>query len=381
MRKILGILLLYNGILFGQIPDLNSKVEGMIYGSIIGDAAGGPVEFAENHQRSKLCTSKKKLTTEGIIELAGMFDLRAYTSKATAFGAWTDSSTAGTVTDDTRLKMILFRALNKYGNDVKPNELALHVSLFRNDMPKKEYLPLYDEWITEYLAVSNWVLGNKSQALPPDRIFGGQPSINGQMMFLPMAALNHKNPEWCYKRTYELDYFETGYAKDFTASIVAGLAVALQKGSDWNSFVDGVRNTDPFGYKNAAFVGRQVTYWMDLSHQIVQEADGRISALFEILDDKLEAKYYWESWVPLVVTLACAEMVEYNPLATMQLILEYGHDTDSAMQLAGAIFGALYGKEVWPKQMRDIVKLRIAGDYDQDVDGWLKVLKVNRVRS
>lgn len=381
VKNLFFSLIFLSGLAFAQIPDINSKIEGMIYGSVIGDAAGGPLEFSTDFQRSKICTSKKKLTPEGIAELASMFTFRQYTTKAHPFGAWTDSASAGSVTDDTRIKMILFRALNKYGNDLKDRELALQISLFKNDLPKEEFLALFDEWITDYQGAANWVLGNRSQGIPPDRIFGGVSTINGQTAFLPMAALNHKDPTWCYKRTFDIDFFETGYAKDFTASIIAGLACALQKGSDMNSFISGVKNTDPYNYKKAPYVERQVNYWMDLSDELVEKADGRIAVLFDLLDQNLEAKYYWESWVPLVVTLSCGKMAKYNPLATMQLILEYGHDTDSALQLAGAIFGALYGKEVWPKQMRDIVKLRVAGDYDQDIDGWVKVLKVNRVKS
>ena len=52
---------------------------------------------------------------------------------------------------------------------------------------------------------------------------------------------------------------------------------------------------------------------------------------------------------------AVAELADYHPMASMQLILEFGHDTDSYAQVLGAILGALHGKEVFPEEMRRTV--------------------------
>ena len=41
---------------------LSSKIEGMLIGSAIGDAAGGPVEFVSPPEQSFWCTTNKKIT-------------------------------------------------------------------------------------------------------------------------------------------------------------------------------------------------------------------------------------------------------------------------------------------------------------------------------
>ena len=67
--------------IFGQdqsIPSLESKIEGMLIGSAIGDAAGGPVEFVVPPERSYWSTTDQKITKEGIEALGGLFKLRPY---------------------------------------------------------------------------------------------------------------------------------------------------------------------------------------------------------------------------------------------------------------------------------------------------------------
>ena len=158
------------------------------------------------------------------------------------------------------------------------------------------------------------------------------------MPFLPIAALNPQNPEWCYLKTYELGYFDIGIAKDINSALVAGLARALQKDGNWVNFEQAMRTTDPYNYNNILYVDRQLTKWLDISHSLVQQADGNIAMLFTLLEENLKTTYWWEAWVPIVVVFACAEIVEYHPLASMQLMMEFGHDTDSYAQVMGARF-------------------------------------------
>ena len=53
-------------------PTLESKMEGMLIGSAIGDAAGGPIEFVNPPLRSFWSTTDKKITKEGIKELGSL---------------------------------------------------------------------------------------------------------------------------------------------------------------------------------------------------------------------------------------------------------------------------------------------------------------------
>ncbi len=198
--------------------------------------------------------------------------------------------------------------------------------------------------------------------------------MEGQMPFLPIAALNHKNPDWCYLKSYELGYFDIGIAKDINSALVAGLARALQTDGSWKNFEKAMRTIDPYKYNEVLYVDRQLIKWLDLSHHLVEEADGNIANLFGLLEENLATTYWWETWVPIVVVLTCAEIVDYDPLASMQLMIEFGHDTDSYAQVMGAVMGAIHGKDVWPEEMRETVNGRMKEQFNQNVDDWMVLI-------
>jgi len=61
----------------------------------------------------------------------------------------------------------------------------------------------------------------------------------------------------------------------------------------------------------------------------------------------------------------------------MQIINEFGHDTDSYAQVMGAILGAIHGKNVYPAEMRKTVNQQMKKQFGQDVNTWLKLLDMN----
>lgn len=347
----------------------------MLLGSAIGDAAGGPLEFVEPPSRSFWCTTKKRITPNGITELASLFKLRPYPKDVEPFAQWEAYGPKGTITDDTRFKMILFNTLNNYDGNLTRKNFAQSVLDFRNELPEK-YKKHFDEWIPEIAYATNWALGKRENAYPLERIWGGIPTMEGQMPFLPIAALNPNNPEWCYKKTYELGYFDIGIAKDINSALVAGIARALQPDGNWKNFEDAMRNVDPYNYNNVLYVDRQLIKWLDLSHELVNKADGNIANLFNLLENNLGTTYWWEAWVPIVVVMSCAEIVDYNPLASMQLIMEFGHDTDSYAQVMGAVMGAVYGKSIWPEKIVTEVNTQMKLQFNQSVSDWMKIIEV-----
>ena len=97
--------------------------------------------------------------------------------------------------------------------------------------------------------------------------------------------------------------------------------------------------------------------------------------LFKILENELQTKTWWEAWVPVVVVFSIAEIIQYHPLASMQLILEFGHDTDSYAEVMGAFMGAIHWKEIFPKEMRDTVNKRMKEQFGQNVNDWMELIK------
>ena len=204
--------------------------------------------------------------------------------------------------------MILFNTLKNYNGELNLNNFAQSVLDFKNHLPEK-YKDNFDEWIPEIAYATNWALGKRENAYPVERIWGGIPTMEGQMPFLPIAALNPEDPEWCYLKTYELGYFDIGIAKDINSALVAGLARALQPDGNWQNFEKAMKTVDPYMYNKVLYVDRQLNKWLDLSHDLVKRSDGNIAKLFVLLEENLDTIYWWESWVPIVVVMSCAEIV------------------------------------------------------------------------
>ena len=357
---------------------IHSKIEGMLMGSAIGDAAGGPVEFVDPPKRSYWTTSDQRMTREGINKLGSLFKLRPYPKDVEPFAQWESYGPEGTITDDTRFKLILFNTLKNYNGELSQQNFARSVLEFREELPEK-YRDDYDRWIPEIAYATEWALGERENAYPVERIWGGIPTMEGQMPFLPIAALNPMDPEWCYLKCYELGYFDIGIAKDINSALIAGLARALQADGNWKNFEEAMRTVDPYKYNDVLYVDRQLIKWLDVAHHLVRQADGNIATLFVLLEENLATTYWWETWVPIVVVLACAEIVNYDPLASMQLMIEFGHDTDSYAQVMGAVMGAIHGKDVWPEQMSETVNLRMKEQFNQNVDDWMLLVNSYKI--
>ncbi len=370
----IAILLLPILVVCQNQPALQDKIEGLLIGSAIGDAAGGPVEFVHPPLRGYWTTTEKRITKEGIRILADSFKLRPYPKNAEPFAQWENFAPAGTITDDTRFKLILFNTIKNHNNKLTRQNFAAEVMDFRNQISEK-YQPWFDKWIPEIAYATRWALGDRVNAYPTERIWGGIPTMEGQMPFLPIAALYPDDAKKAYIKTWELGYFDVGVAKDMNSALVAGLVGALQQNSDWTSVEKYMKETDPYNFNNVLYVPRRLTEWINMSHWFVKRADGNIAKLFQILEAELQTKTWWESWVPIVVVFSCAEIVDYHPLAAMQLMIEFGHDTDSYAQVMGAVMGAIHGKNIFPQNMRNSVNEKMKLQFNQNIFDWLRLIE------
>ena len=215
-------------------PGLEDKIEGMFIGSAIGDAAGGPVEFVKPPLRSQWTTTDRPITQEAKEGLAELFLLKAYPKEAEPFAQWEAFGPAGTITDDTRFKMIFFSTLKNYPGELTREPFARSVLEFRKELPEK-YRDKYDQWIPEIEYATRWTL-------------------------------------------------------------VAGLARALQADGSWENMEAAMREVDPFGYNKTLYVNRELSRWLDVVHSVAQRADGNIATLYTILEKELQATYWWEAW-------------------------------------------------------------------------------------
>ena len=374
---------------------LRDRIAGMLVGSMIGDAAGGPVEFRDPAELAEWLPAARgwpaddRLTPKRIAQLERSFRLLPYAElrpEPAPYAQWTANAEPGTVTDDTRHKIPLFDALGNAraadGFPISQRDLARAYA----DFPKSprirkrtHYHALCAEGFHEYILAARWVLGERDprRASPPARLWGGVATNAGQMALLPLAGARAGDPDAAYRAAFSLGFMDNGPAKDINAALVAGLAAALAGRSDpdaWPAIEQAMTSVDPFGYGRMPYVERPTTSWLRVAASIARRAEGRPARLYRLLETDGRPRYYWDAHFVLVCTFAILRFCDYSPLGALQLALDFGHDTDSTAQLIGAFVGAVHGPEVFPEHARRQTVDRLRADYDEELSDWVALL-------
>jgi hypothetical protein len=207
------------------------------------------------------------------------------------------------------------------------------------------------------------------------------PTCSGQMTLLPVAALYPGDPERAYRAAWHLAFFDNGFGRDLNAALVAGLAQALvtpidplNPGAAWEVILATMRETDPWAFGKIRWTQRSVPRWLDFARASVKSAEGQPARLFATFEKQFAQNHKWEAQVPVVVAFSCLELAEWDPLAALQLCLEWGHDTDSFAQVLGAFVGALHGPGLFRPDWLAAVKDRMQADLHIDWDEECRML-------
>jgi ADP-ribosylglycohydrolase len=215
---------------------------------------------------------------------------------------------------------------------------------------------------------------DREPSYPPDRVWGGIPTMAGQMPYLPLAALHAGEPQNAYLATWDANILDVAYAKDITAAIVAGLSRALEGDGNWEAVTSAMKETDPYHFGEVPWVPRKTNFWIAKAHEFVERSGGVLKILYQLFEAELHAQTWWEAHVPLVVSLAFLEITHYHPLASLQLCIEFGRDSDSYAQVVGAFTGAMYGYQVFPQDMLNEVNAIMEEQYRQNMGDWMNIL-------
>lgn len=380
----------------------DQRVAGLLWGSVVGDALGGPVEFARPDAVTDVLPGfrsrpDKRLDAAGLRRLAVTLPLLPYgpfRPAAEPYGQWSPNAPAGTVTDDTRHKMVLIDALRRTG---RLDRRSLAESYLRFEArPEVTTTPgwkaLHERSFREFLLSARWEIGERDLglALPPSRMWGGLGTCCGQMALPPLAALYPGRPEAAYLAAYGMAWFDNGEAKDLNAAFVAGLAFALERAkpqSDpasrhgaWRAMLDAMAETDPLRYGEIEYVERSLDATISRATAAARRANGSPAELYRLIEEGCPRVQAWEAKFLLFKAVALTEFCRGEPLAAMHLALDFGLDTDSAAQLMGAWFGALYGPELFPADWRQATGARLQADYNESLSDWVRVLAAARKR-
>lgn len=368
--------------------DLDERIHGLLLGTALGDAIGGPIEFQAPDAIQKLPDPPKAWRDADVLDAAartaagGRLRLRSYRDlrlQPESYGQWNVGSEPGTITDDTRHKVVLLHALRVAEQAGRWPFGVRDLAQAYLDWPqtpavttRPDYAPLAADWLEEWQLAARWVLGERDlkRARPPERMWQGLPTCCGQMTLLPLAALYAGQPDRAYRAAYHLAFFDNGFGRDLNAALVAALAVALVTPVDpaspraaWDKLFAALRGTDPFGHAQIRWTQRAVDRWLDLALRSAREAQGRPARMFAVFDREFAQNAKWEAQIPFVVAFGCVALAEGDPLAALQLTQEWGWDTDSYAQVLGAFLGALYGPTLFPAGWRTAVAARLQADH------------------
>jgi ADP-ribosylglycohydrolase len=379
---------------------IRNKIKGLITGTLLGDALGGPIEF-QGHPEIQATPNPPKLWTDtnNIINDA---ELKAARERIyfreykyilpfpQSYGTWKANAAPGSVTDDSRNKIVLLymlrKALQKNQWPLTEKNMAKAFLDWRHTNIIK-ITPGYDslckDWMGEMDKTINWVLGSRElgKAYPPERMWNAYPTCYGQMTLPPIAAIYPGQPEKAYLAASNLAYFDNGFAKDMNAALVAGLSVGLTLDAAtmsneqvWTKVIEAINNTDPYNYNKVPWCSRSVAKWFYITDQFVKEANGSPAKLFRLMDEQFKYDAKWEAQVPFVVIFSLLKICKYDPMAALQLSIEWGNDHDTYPQLLGAFIGAIYGPDIFKEDMRSTVTKRLQIDYDENIDEWVNTL-------
>ena len=328
--------------------NLYSRILGCMVGNTIGDAFGGVVEFCSAERVEKITG---KLWVDEFLPYEK--DKGAH-----PLGVWEVGPPRGTGTDDTRNNQILVECVIRNGGLINSQFLAIeYIQRYRDrhlfypkhvDLAGRQYENAYKS-ACGYLGMREtpfWVAATKGNRFP---------SLSG-LIRLGLAGLLYCNdPEAAYRKTFEVNFVDIGYARDATAMMAAMISAALGGNISGREMVEIGLQTDPFGYGDRRLMANRVREFL----QIADAADSD-QALVDALAAKVEHLHAYDAIDVLGVPMAALYYSDGDPIRTIVMAvndrdldedgkLKRLRDVDCTGGVAGALVGALCGIEAFPQ--------------------------------
>jgi len=352
-----------------------NKVLGLLLGSAIGDAMGAPTEM----------WSRKDIQLEyGFVQ-----NLDSMVRSPSAEGTWLYNLPAGGTTDDTRWKKLFVAyATDEPWPDLRASSFAENIlKKYKSDIealkstegfspgPYEENL-MKMAWLQEWAVVADAYSKNDineySKAL--SKFYGGEMTCAGMLYSPLVGACSPADPTTAYETAYRLSIFDIGYARDITALMAAMVSQAFDQQADKSSLMQTVRTVDPNDYFKSRLVGRAAYRFYQQANTIVSASknltrkdippDFRIPREWQPMDSlrylQLTKAYTlldaYNQDMPFhaaeiyQITLTAMLYCDYDFECTMEFIVNFGRDNDTAAAVAGAILGAYWGADKLPKE-------------------------------
>ncbi|MEL6671236.1 MAG: ADP-ribosylglycohydrolase family protein [Bacteroidota bacterium] len=365
---------------------LYDKMLGVLLGSAIGDAMGAPTE---------MWPREKIQLMYGHVQ-----DLDNMVREPSPEGTWGMNLPAGSTTDDTRWKAFMVdfftgengpaqaRKASLKGADFGQAILDRHDRgiAFLKQIESNSLEPFEEEmrkitWLKEWAVVARPYVADDLQGFYDSlsSFYGGEMVCAG-MLFAPMIGAAYAgDPAWAYQQTYQMNFFDLGYARDISGLTAAMVAGAMAPGAAPDSILPVVQSVDPQGYFSSRLVGRtayklyEETLWMmDAVNKVKPEEFfeqepavllalpletaedsllyARLSTAYQLLDEKLMRYPFHPAEIYLVNAMALL-FAEYDFEQALAFVINYGRDNDTTAAVTGSILGGLYGAKALPKKL------------------------------
>lgn len=325
----------------GELPLENTELFDRIYAAMlaaaIGDAMGGPVEGWTYQQ-----IQARHGVVQGFLAYERPPDYHAHFAQA-----------VGSVTDDTRLRHLICRAILARGDAPRRGDVAWAVA----EAYWQATSALEQGFLEEYALAALHGEGKL--------IWGGQPTNGFIMANSPLGLICACDPETAFALSYEVDFISDGYAKYSAAIAAAAVAAAMIPGATVETIVDTALDASQ-AHRVEGPLTRQ-WHWYDHVFQVnertVRAAVDIASRHRDVL--AIRSEYYRaleigplgsEAAQTLAVALGMLVAAGGDIRQTIIGCVNYGRDNDSYASVAGAIAGALHGTKAIPVEWKDTVE-------------------------
>ena len=256
------------------------------------------------------------------------------------------SMAPGTYTDDTRLRMLLCRAIIETGDLPTRGELARTiVNAYHNASHDLER-----GFLEEYALKA--IHGGEKL------IFGGEPTNGAIMMNAPIGLVCAGDPRETFQAAYELAFLTEGYAKYSAAVMAAAYAAALRRGATAGSVIDTALET--LATQRDRVEGPHWRAWPrrympnERALETAVAAARRHRNVFTLPDELYDVlqrgPLFSEASQTLAVALAMFAAAEGDVRLTILGCVNYGRDNDSYATVGGGLAGALGGFGAIPSE-------------------------------
>jgi ADP-ribosylglycohydrolase len=256
---------------------------------------------------------------------------------------------AGTVTDDTRLKVILCQAIRADG------DLPLRGDFLKAlaDAYYASQTELWQGFLEEY--VLGGLYGDEKL------IWGGQPTNGFIMANSPLGLICPCDPSTAFRLSFQLDFISDGYARYSSAIAAAAVAAALRPGANATRVIEEALSAAQ-AHRREGQLTRQWK-WYEHVFQLNERLIGTAMEIAERHNDVLaiRAEFYErlnagplgsEAAQSLAVALGMLVAAKGDLEQAIIGCVNYGRDNDSYACIAGSIAGAIAGTRAIPSEWR-----------------------------